>query len=188
MLFEGLDRIKRSAVMTTIILMVTGNTLLILPENILPLFNHAIGFMLLVYSVVSVFNFLSSRKALIHYIYLTIGLLGGLLGIIFLVFQDAFNRILIWLVCLLPVFVGIYGIYHALMFARRSGRKGWWILIILSLVLIVFGGFIYYNPWFDSDIGRMRIVGGTLMYSAIVSALRLIWLWPVRKAEGGENS
>ena len=27
----------------------------------------------------------------------------------------------------------------------------------------------------------MKIIGGALMFSAIISALRLIWLWPVRK-------
>ncbi len=188
MLFEGLDRIKRSAIMTTIILMITGNILLILPESILPLFNHVVGFALTVFSVVSVFHFLSSKKALIHYIYLALGLLGGLLGLIFLVFQDVFNQILVWLVCVLPIIMGLYGIYHALVFARRSGRKGWWILIVLSVILIVFGGFIFYNPWFDSTDGRMRVIGGTLMYTAVVSALRLIWLWPVQKEKGGKNA
>ncbi len=188
MLFEGLDRIKRSAVMTTIILIITGNILLILPEDLLPGFNYVIGFVLLVFSVVSVFHFLSGRKALIHYINLTIGLLCGLLGMVFLVFQDVFNQILVWLVCLLPVAVGLYGIYHAFLFARRSGRKGWWILIVLSFLLIAFGGFIFYNPWFDTTVARMRIVGGTLMYTAVVSALCLIWLWPVRNTGEGEKA
>ena len=31
MLFEGLDRLKRSAILSTIILMITGNILLVLP-------------------------------------------------------------------------------------------------------------------------------------------------------------
>ncbi len=188
MLFEGLDRIKRRAIMTTIILMITGNVLMILPESILPLLNQAIGFVLLVFSVVSVFHYLSSKKALIHYIRLAVGLLGGLLGIMFIVFRNAFNQILIWLVCALPILIGLYGIWHALIYARRSGRRGWWVLIVLSAVLIIFGGFIFYNPWFDSTVSRMRIVGGTLMYTAVVSVLRLIWLWPVRKAEGENRS
>ena len=60
MLFEGLDRIKRSAIMTTIILMIVGNILLVLPESILPFFNEVMGFALLVVAVVSAFQFLSA--------------------------------------------------------------------------------------------------------------------------------
>lgn len=188
MLFEGLDRIKRSAIQTSIILMIAGNILQVLPADILPLFNQVIGFALMVYSVLSVFHFLSSKRALIHYIHLTLGLFAGLLGIIFLTFQDLFISTLIGLVCVFPIFSGIYGIYHAMMFARRSGRKGWWILIVLSLALIVFGGFIFYNPWTDTTVGTLRIIGGTMMYTSIVSGLRLIWLWPIKRTEGGQKA
>ena len=104
-----------------------------------------------------------------------------MIGICFLVFEGLLTQLLIWMVCVFPVISGLHGIYHALMFARRSGRKGWWILIALSLALIVFGGFVFYNPWMDSTTGTMRIIGGTMMYTAIVSGLRLIWLWPVQK-------
>ena len=181
MLFEGLDRLKRSAILSTIILMITGNILLVLPDSVLPFINELLGFALLVVSVVSIFNYLASKKALIHYIYLSIGLFCGMIGICFLVFEGLLTQLLIWMVCVFPVISGLYGIYHALMFARRSGRKGWWILIALSLALIVFGGFVFYNPWMDSTTGTMRIIGGTMMYTAIVSGLRLIWLWPVQK-------
>ena len=186
MLFEGLDRLKRSAVLTTILLVFAGNVLLVLPESVLPFFNAMMGFALLVVSMVSIFDFLSSRKALIHYISLTFGLLCGLLGLLFLVFEGLLTDMLVWLVCVVPVVDGVYGICHALLFARRSGRRGWWILLILSAALIVFGGFVFYNPWMDTTIGRMRVIGGTLMYSAVVSGLRLIWLWPVRRTEGGQ--
>lgn len=188
MLFEGLDRIKRSAIMTTIILMIVGNILLVLPESILPFFNEVMGFALLVVAVVSAFQFLSSRRALIHYIYLTLGLLCGVLGICLLVFEGLLTRILIWMVCVFPILSGLYGIYHALVFARRSGQKGWWTLIVLSFALIVFGGFVFYNPWMESTVGTMRIIGGTLMYTALVSGLRLIWLWPVHNQKGGKNT
>lgn len=188
MLFEGLDRFKRSAVMTTIILMIAGNILLVLPDSILPYFNELAGFALLVAALVSIFQFLSSRKALIHYISLTVGLICGMLGLFFLVFEDLLTRILIWLVCVFPIVGGLYGIYHALMFARRSGRRGWWILIVMSLALVAFGGFVFYNPWFDSTLARMRVIGATLMYTSVVSGLRLIWLWPIKKSKGEEHA
>ncbi len=188
MLFEGLDRIKRSAIMTTIILMLSGNILLLLPESIIPFFNELIGFTLMVAAVVSIFNFLSSKRALIHYINLTLGLLSGMLGLCFLVFEGLLTQILIWLVFGFPLISGLYGIYHALVFARRSGRRGWWILIILSAALLVFAGFVFLNPWMGTTTGTMRVIGGTLMYTALVSGLRLVWLWPIQKPEGGQTT
>ena len=183
MLFQGLDKLKRSAIMTSIILMFIGNILLVLPEGALTFLGGAVGFSLLVVSVVAILNFIGSPKALIHYILLAIGLFSGLLGIIFLVFESFLADCLFWLVGLLPIFGGAYGVYHALTFARRSGRRGWWILIVLSVFLIVFGGFIFYNPWMESPQAVMQVIGGTMMYSAFLSALRLIWIWPVHSAE-----
>ncbi|MCR5295368.1 MAG: DUF308 domain-containing protein [Lachnospiraceae bacterium] len=188
MLFEGLDRIKRSAIMSTIILMIAGNILLMLPSDILPFFNEIMGFALLVTAVLSIFHYLASKKALIHYVYLTIGLLAGMLGLCLLIFEGLLTAILLWMVCIFPILSGLYGIYHALVFARRSGRRGWWILIVLSAALIVFGGFVFYNPWMDSTEGTMRIIGGTMMYTAIISGLRLVWLWPIKKKEGGQEA
>ena len=66
MLFHGLDKLKRSAIMTTIILMFIGNILLVLPEGALTFLGGAVGFVLLVVSVVMILNFIGSPKALIH--------------------------------------------------------------------------------------------------------------------------
>ncbi len=185
MLFEGLDRLKRDAALSTIILMLLGMIFLVLPDSILPSFGALIGFALLVVSVVSIFDFLASKKVLMNYINLSIGLLGGLLGICFLVLQGFFMGFLMWLISFFPILGGLYGIYHALMFARRVRKKGWWILIVLSLFLVVFGVFVFWNPWMNSVTGAMRVMGGTMLYSSIVSGLRLIWLWPIRKADRG---
>ena len=92
MLFEGLDRLKRSAILSTIILMITGNILLVLPDSVLPFFNELLGFALLVVSVVSIFNYLASKKALIHYIYLSIGLFCGMIGICFSIYSASSSR------------------------------------------------------------------------------------------------
>ena len=179
MLFKGLDRLKRSAIMTTIVLMFIGNILLIIPEAYFPFLGAALGFSLLVVLVVEIFNFISSPRALIHYIYLALGLLAGLFGIMLFIFDDLLLQLLTWLVSVIPILLGAYGIYHAFAFARRSGRKGWWLLIVLSALLMVFGGFIFYNPWMESTQAVIQVIGGTLMYSAFLSALRLIWIWPI---------
>lgn len=39
MIFEGLDRIKRNVIMSTIVLMIAGNLLLVIPDDLLPYFS-----------------------------------------------------------------------------------------------------------------------------------------------------
>ena len=181
MLFKELDKLKRIAVMSTIAFVFIGSILLILPEEYIPFLGHALGFVLLVVPVTALLNFISSSKALIHYIYLSVSLLLGLGGVILFVFENMLEAALPWLAGILPALGGIYGIYHAIAFARLSGRKGWWVLIILSAVLMLFSVCAFIPACAGSTFIMMKIIGGALMFAAISSALRLIWLWPVRK-------
>lgn len=181
MLFQSLDKLKRNAIMTTIVLMFIGNVLMFVPETHFAFLDSALGFTLLVIAVTGVFHFISSRKSLIDYIYLAMSLFSCHMGIVFFVFDDFLLQMLTWLVGVIPILLGAYGIWHAIAFARRSGRKGWWILILLSAALMVFGGVIFWNPWMDSTQATIQVIGGTLMFSSIVSALRLIWIWPIHK-------
>ena len=78
---------------------------------------------------------------------------------------------------------GIFVALNALLFVRRSSRKGWWILIILAVVLMALGVLIFLNPWWDSPALFTKIIGGALLLSAFVSTLRLIWVWPFRNGK-----
>ena len=187
MLFNELDKIKRSAVMSTIVLIFVGNILLVTPEGYISVIGGALGYGLLVTGCMVLFHFIGSRKSLIHYIELTLGLFAGLLGVMIFVFDNLILQMLSWFVGLIPIVLGIYGIGHALIFARKTGRKGWWILILLSAVLLVFGIFTCIHPWVNSPRAVMQVMGGILMYSAVGSVLRLIWLWPI-KQEQGDNT
>ena len=186
MLFKELDKLKRNAVMTSIILIFIGLVLLILPEEYISFLGQAVGFVLLVVFADAILNFIGSKKALIHYIHLAFGLLAGVCGIALFAFENTLISSLPWLIGVLPIIGGFYGVYHALAFARHSGRKGWWVLVILSGLLILFGVCIFFNPWKDNSYAMIKVIGGTLMFSAIVSALRLIWLWPVRNEQEGK--
>ena len=183
MLFQSLDKIKRSAVMSTIVLMFIGLILLLLPEGYFSFLNFSAGFALSVVLILSVLNFISSSKTLMSYMKLTLGLIAGIFALAFFTFDGLLLSILSWLVGILPILLGAYGIYHAVAFARRSGRRAWWLLIVFSVFLIVFGGFIFWNPWMDYSSAFIKIIGGTLLYSAFVSALSLIWIWPIHSSE-----
>lgn len=183
MLFKALDRMRRNAIMAAIVLMFAGNVLLVVPYHYTPFLGGAAGFALAVYSLVSIFDFVAGGKALIDCIRLFVGLLAGVIGIMLFVFDGLFVDMMSVLVGVVPIVAGAIGLYHAFAYARRSGRRGWWVLVVLSGAIMVFGGFVFFNPWMDSPQAAMQIVGGVLMYTAILSALSLIWLWPARSVE-----
>ena len=183
MLFDELDKLKRSAIMTSIVLMFIGVLLLIIPLTIFDLFNNLLGFALIVTFVVIALDFLTSKKAIINYIIFVFGMILGTLGFVLLIFEAFLISILYILVGLIPIIGGLYGVVHALLFARTSGKKGWWILIILGLVLIAFGVVQFINPWNDTTEGIVKVIGGTLMATSLISGLRLFWLWPIQSSK-----
>ena len=186
MLFHELDKLKRRVIMTSIVLMFTGIILLIVPTGYIPFIGSALGFAMIVGMVVTVFHFIGSPRILLHYIQLCAALILGILGIALLTFDGMFNTMLTWLVGTVPILSGIIGLFYAFMSARRSGRKGWWFLALLSAVMMIFGGFVFLNPWMESEAAVLQVSGGTMMARAFLSAIRLIWLWPVRTKESAE--
>ena len=182
MIFTELDKLKRRIVMSSIILMAAGILLLILPsENIEPA-GMISGFALLVFAAVTVFRFIDRPKILLRYIELGVGLAAGLLGFALCSYKGVFLTLLSALVGTVPILSGGVGIFHALTFARRSGKKSWWILLLLSAAMVGFGAFVFCNPWMESDRGLMQVAGGSLMCSSLVSAVRLIWTFPANRA------
>ena len=181
MLFNSLDKFKRKMVMLIVLLMFAGLMMFVVPVSYVPLLGKALGFIFLVLSILQVLEFISSNKALIHYIRLFVGLLAGMAGVLLFSADGLFLTLLNWLVGTLPILLGFVGLYNALFFARRSGRKGWWVLIILNCLLLAFGTVLFINPWADDPRAVLMVIGGTLFYSALVYLISLFWIWPFRQ-------
>lgn len=94
---------------------------------------------------------------------------------------------LAWISGFLLVLDGARTMFHAFTYARRSQRKGWWVLAILSLLLIVAGIIVLTNRWWDTPEMLMKVIGCAVFFSAIISAIRLIWTWPLRNEKGGRE-
>ena len=168
--------------MMAIILLAFGVVLIILPEDYLSSLIMAAGSALIIISLGMIFDFLSSKKALIHFISLTFAIAVGILGIAVLIFQEDVLFVLGFLFGLVLVLGGLYGIFHSYVYARRSERKGWWVLIPLHVIQVVAGVFIMVNPWWQDPEEFKQVIGIAIVFSSVVSSLRLIWVWPIRNA------
>ena len=139
MLFDELDKARRRTIMTMIVFVFVGAAFLVVPEAYMPFVGSACAFALVVWSVVAILEFAYGPKVLIRYLGLFVALAAGLLGVALFVFDNLFLRLVTGLVAAIPILGGIVGSYHALVFARRSGRRGWWVPLVLSILLVGFG-------------------------------------------------
>ena len=185
MLFESLDKIRRNSIMSAILLIALGSVILICPESYIDTLVHLFGYTLIVISIIMILNFFSSNKSLIEYLKFIGALVIGIVGICVLVFNNDILKVLAWLFGFLLILDGARTMLHSFIYARRSERKGWWILSILSTLLIVAGIVLFVNPWWDTPNKLMKVIGGTVLFSSLVSAIRLIWTWPLRSSKGG---
>ena len=180
MLFQELNKLKWNTVMTAVILITLGIFMIICPEPYIKSMIGLMGAILLILAVLGIFDFLSSNKALIHYIYLTGWLFLMIIGSMILFFEFDALYTISWLFGAVLILGGVSNGITALSYSRRAGRKGWWVLLLLSLLQIGCGLVVLLNPWWDTPGKLFKVVGVMILFSSAISALRLIWSWPVK--------
>ena len=180
MLFQELNKLKWNTVMSAIVLITIGIFMIICPDHYVITMIGVIGAVLLIFSVLGVLDFISSNKALIHYVYLTGWLITAIAGSAILFFEINSLYTISWIFGIFLILIGLGNAISALSYARRAGRKGWWILIPLSLLQIAAGLAVLLNPWWNTPEKLFKVVGVMILFSSLISALRLIWVWPLK--------
>lgn len=187
MLFESLDKLKRNSIMSAILLVALGAIIIICPNEYIGSLTLVFGYTLVVIAIVMALNFFSGKKSLMEYLKFTGALILGIVGVCVLVFRSDIMRVLAWLFGFLLVLDGARTMFHSFTYARRSKRKAWWVLSILSLLLIAVGVLLFVNLWWDTPAVLMKVIGCAIFFSSIVSGFRLYWTWPLRKNNGGNE-
>ena len=179
MLFQELGKLKRSSIMTAIILGAVGIVMIMCPAQYVNALVSTLGYGMLVLATVWVLNFLAGKKTLMSYIYLTGALIIALLGIAVLVFDNIvlFIGIVFGLVLLGD---GITTLISTWTYTRRARREGWWLMILLSALMILCGLILLINPWWNEPTMLFDVIGVMLLFSSVVSIVRLIFLWPIK--------
>ena len=184
MLFQELSKIKRSSIMTSIILVAIGIVMIMCPAQYVDSLVSVLGYVMVVAAIVMMLNFISAKKSLINYIKLVGSLIMLLLGISVLVFENIvlIIGIVFGLVLLCD---GILTITNTFLYVRRAQRKGWWVLILLSVLMIAAGLVILVNPWWNEPTKLFDVIGVMLLFSSVVSIVRLIIIWPIKDEKEG---
>ena len=166
--------------MTSVIMMAVGILMLICPERYVSLLVVAAGYGLLILATVMGLEFLSSKKVLINYVYLTGSLLIGILGAAVLFYRKDVLQVLGLIFGIFLVVEGLNELFNTWKYARRAQRKGWWIQILLSLLLLLAGLVVLTNPWWDTPGSLMKAIGGMMLFSSAVSIVHVVMIWPFK--------
>ena len=182
MLFEELSKIKRSSIMTSIILAAVGIVMILCPPQYVDSLVAVLGYGMVILAGVMMLNYITDKKSLINCIKFACALVMLLLGIAVLVFQDIV--LLIGIVFGLVLLAdGLTTMINTWMYARRANLKNWWLLILFSLLLIAGGLIILINPWWNETLKLFDGIGVMLLFSSLVGIVRLIIIWPIKDEE-----
>ena len=182
MLFQELGKLKRSSIMASILLAGFGLLMIICPQRYFGALVAMLGYGMLILAAVMALEFISGKRSLMGYVHLTGAVILALLGIAIVIFEADTVRVIGLIFGVVLVGSGIMGIVNAWMYARRAGRSGWWVLIVLNVLLIMCGLIVLINPWWNVPTMLFDVIGGMLLFSSIVSIVRLIYTWPIREA------
>ena len=180
MIVQALDKIKQQTIISSLILMIVGIVMLIIPVQHDGILVEILGYMFLLVGGVMIWDFVGEEKKLSAWIRLTVALLWVVLGLFTLLSGD---NILAALSVVFGVFLildGIHSSVYAWMFAQRSGKKWWWVLLLLCITLVIAGIVIINNPWWHTAHSFVKMIGGVLLYASCVGIVRLILVWPIR--------
>ena len=193
MILDALTKLKRQSALTAMLLMGLGVVLLLCPEQYISALIMIAGYIMIIYAMEQALEFLVNNTTVMSYITFILAVVVGLVGLAVLVFHEDVLTVLCWIFGLLLILEGLHSFYYGFTFAKRSGRKGWSILVILAAVLLLFGIFLIAGVIFFSFVDfatpgfLMKAIGFAVLFSALVSLLRLIWIKPVDKNGGEEN-
>ena len=180
MLFQSINKIKRSSIVISMTLIALGVVMIICPGRFTMSLISGLGYASMILGTVMALEYLDSKKMVVNGLLLSFAILIGLLGLAIVVFKDSVLQILGWTFGILLILQGIELFYNALMYIRPAGRKGWWFLAFLALLLAAAGVLILLNLWWDTPRMLLKVIGTALLFDAAVGIIRLIFIWPIK--------
>ena len=186
MLFQAFGKIKQTTIMISIVLIAVGVIMLLCPQGYVSTLVSLCGYALLILSAVMVFDFIDSGRQTSDYISFSVALVFIMAGIAILVFNDDMLSVLSIVFGVLLTLDGVHSLIYSITFARRSGAKGWPLLLALSILVIVTGLLVIINPWCPTADTLLKAIGCALLLSAVVAVCRVIIIWPFKEEKGGE--
>ncbi len=187
MIFDSLDKLRRGSLMNAIFLIAIGTMIIICPRQYIEFMSLALGYVMIVISIVMMLNYFTGKKTIMDHLMLMLALVVGIVGLCVLMFRADVIKTVAWLFSFFLLLDGIRNLYYSVTYARVSGRKGWWFLSILAALLVAIAVLMFRNPWWNTPDLLMKAVGGAVLFSAAISAMRIVFTRPIGSTVGGDE-
>jgi uncharacterized membrane protein HdeD (DUF308 family) len=154
---------KKSFVAASLAYVVLGLVLLLFPDLTTSLICTAVGLLLLAYGVSAGLSFFAgSGGGYRSQLDMVLGGFAAILGVLFLLKPHT-------LLSVLPIIFGLYILIDGFLNLKRGldmrsyGYAGWTTTLVLSVVSVVLGAVILWNP-FSTHLLLVRIIGASFLY------------------------
>lgn len=161
-----LKNLKANYTLSAVICVIIGAVLIIWPGTSTKVVCMMLGGMMLIYGIIQIILYFAARERTIYLQgMLLLGIVLGVVGAWILLKPES-------IIAIVPVIMGIIIVVHGLHNATQSidlkkmGYEKWWVAFLFSILTIVLGGVLVYNP-FSVVNTVVRVIGAFLIYDGL---------------------
>lgn len=174
---------KKSMSIACLIYVILGLVLLFNPRETTKLFCTIVGALMLIYGGVTIVGFILHQNGAQgpSMAELILGVVSAVLGFFF-VFRPYV------ILSILPTILGLYIVIDALVNLKRGmdmralGYAGWTATLTRSIISLLLGGLILWNP-FATQLMLIRVIGAAFLYQGISDLMSVLTLGKLSKSE-----
>ncbi len=161
-----LKNLKANYTLSAVICVIIGAVLIIWPGTSTKVVCMMLGGMMLIYGFIQIILYFVTRERTIYLQgMLLLGIVLGVVGAWILLKPES-------IIAIVPIIMGIIIVVHGLHNATQSidlkkmGYEKWWVAFLFSILTIILGGVLVYNP-FSVVNTVVRVIGAFLIYDGL---------------------
>ena len=178
MLSKQLGKIKQFSILMSAFFIFLGLANMLWPLEMIQFLMIALGVIMLILFVLTIFLFISSKKDILHMILLVFGFFCALIGGLILGYPENAARGISIAFGMVIILGGLISIVFAWLFSKRKEQRHIYSMLF-SCVPILLGFIIIFYPW--DDVGALtKSVGAAMFVTALIFGITMIWSWQER--------
>lgn len=173
---KSIQNARNNLVISSIILCITGLIFMIFSETMVNMIGWILGSILCIIGIVQMIGYIRSRTSVMP---LLVSIISLVVGVLLFMHPG-------WVMSLLSVIIGIYILIEAalkikvVVEAKKQAAKGWWVLLIVTLIGITMGILLIVNP-FGISRAFMFVLGLAFLISGVLDLIQAIYTKKILK-------
>lgn len=173
---KSIQNARNNLVISSIILCITGLIFMIFSETMVNMIGWILGSILCIIGIVQMIGYIRSRTSVMS---LLVSIISLVVGVLLFMHPG-------WVMSLLSVIIGIYILIEAalkikvVVEAKKQAAKGWWVLLIVTLIGITMGILLIVNP-FGISRAFMFVLGLAFLISGVLDLIQAIYTKKILK-------